>query len=141
MLRTILSSVLATLGAAAVMGSNDSPPLDVLIRNGTVYDGSGGEGRRADVAIRGDRIAGVGDFKDTKAGLTIDATGLAVAPGFINMLSWSTDSLIADGHSQSEIRQGITTQIFGEGFSMGPLNDKLRTFLQSQQIDFKYDMP
>ena len=71
----------------------------------------------------------------------MDAAGLAVAPGFINMLSWSTDSLIVDGRSQSELRQGVTTQIFGEGFSMGPLNDKLRKFLESQQTDFKYEMP
>src|SRR5687767_11891052 len=96
--------------------------FDVLIRNGTVYDGTGGPGRRVDVGVRGDRIAGVGDFAQAKAGLVIDADGLAVAPGFINMLSWSTESLLVDGRSQGEIRQGVTTQIFGEGSSMGPLN-------------------
>src|SRR5215472_14916957 len=78
--------------------------FDVIIRNGTVYDGTGAEPRQADVAIRGDRIAGVGDFKSAKANKVIDAKGLAVAPGFINMLSWSTESLIQDGRSQSEIR-------------------------------------
>jgi N-acyl-D-amino-acid deacylase len=115
--------------------------FDVVIRGGTVYDGSGAEGRRADVGIRGDRIEAVGDLSRAQAARVVDAAGLAVAPGFINMLSWSTDSLIVDGKSQSELRQGITTQIFGEGFSMGPLNDKLRKFFESQQTDFKYEMP
>ncbi len=71
-----------------------------------------------------DRIVGVGDFKTANAKVMVDAKGMAVAPGFINMLSWSTDSLIEDGRSQSEIRQGVTTEIMGEGWSMGPLNDR-----------------
>src|SRR6476619_5373675 len=96
-------------------------PLDVIIRGGTVYDGTGGEGHVTDVAIRGDRIAGVGDFTKASAKKTIDAHGLAVAPGFINMLSWSTESLIQDGRSQSDIRQGVTLEVFGEGESMGTL--------------------
>ena len=95
---------------------------DVIVRGGTVYDGTGAPGRRADVGIRGDRIAAVGDLATARAATTVDATGLAVAPGFINMLSWSTESLLVDGRSQGEIRQGVTTQIFGEGSSMGPLN-------------------
>ena len=140
MLRIIFWSALSVLGAAAVRASNDSPPFDVLIRNGTVYDGSGGEGRHADVAIRGDRIAGVGDFKDASARLIVDATALAVAPGFINMLSWSTESLIADGHSQSEIRQGVTTEIMGEGESMGPVNDRIREKMLREQKDIHYDV-
>lgn len=114
--------------------------FDVLIKNGTVYDGQGGEGRQADVALKGDRIAGVGDFKNAKAGLTIDASGLAVAPGFINMLSWSTESLIADGRSQSEIRQGVTTEIMGEGESMGPVNDAVRAKMLRDQKDIHYDI-
>ncbi|HEY2124092.1 MAG TPA: hypothetical protein VGG94_01410, partial [Chthoniobacterales bacterium] len=92
-----------------------SARFDVIVRGGTVYDGSGDPGRQADVAIRGDRIAGVGDFGNAVAKNVVDASGLAVAPGFINMLSWSTDSLIQDGRSQSEIRQGVTTEIMGEG--------------------------
>ncbi len=115
--------------------------FDVVIKNGTVYDGSGGEGRKADVALRGDRIAGVGDFKDAKARLTIDARGMAVAPGFINMLSWATESLIADGRSQSEIRQGVTTEIMGEGVSMGPVNDRMREKMLREQKDIRYDIP
>src|SRR6266446_6583959 len=89
--------------------------FDVLIKSGTVYDGSGGEAQHVDLAIKGDRIAGLGDFKNAKAKSVIDAKGMAVAPGFINMLSWSTESLIQDGRSQSEIRQGVTTEIMGEG--------------------------
>src|SRR4051812_44577895 len=85
-----------------------SDDFDVIIRNGTVYDGSGGEGRHADVGIKGDRIVRVNDLKDATGAKVIDATGLAVAPGFINMLSWSNESLIQDGRSQSEIRQGVT---------------------------------
>ncbi len=114
--------------------------FDVLIRNGTVYDGTGGPGRRVDVGVRGDRIAGVGDFAQAKAGLVIDADGLAVAPGFINMLSWSTESLLVDGRSQGEIRQGVTTQIFGEGSSMGPLNAAMKKRMVEQMGDIKYQI-
>ncbi len=117
-----------------------SPQFDILIKGGTVYDGSGGEGRVTDVAIRGDRIAGVGDFKNAQAKVGIDARGLAVAPGFINMLSWSTESLIQDGRSQSEIRQGVTTEIMGEGESMGPLNEALKKRALEQQRDIKYEI-
>jgi N-acyl-D-amino-acid deacylase len=114
--------------------------FDVIIKNGTVYDGSGSEGRRVDLAINGDRIGLVRDLGDAKARTMIDAKGLAVAPGFINMLSWSTESLIQDGRSQSEIRQGVTTEIMGEGESMGPVNDRVREFMLKQQADIKYDI-
>ena len=114
--------------------------FDVLIKNGTVYDGSGGEGQKVDVAIKGDRIAGIGDFRTAKAKKVVDAKGLAVAPGFINMLSWSTESLIQDGRSQSEIRQGVTTEIMGEGWSMGPLNDRMKKRILAEQGDIKFDI-
>ena len=114
--------------------------FDTVIVGGTVYDGSGGEGRRADVAMINDRIAGVGDYKDVTGAEIIDAAGMVVAPGFINMLSWSTESLIQDGHSQSEIRQGVTTEIMGEGESMGPVNDRVRESMLRQQTDIKYDI-
>jgi N-acyl-D-aspartate/D-glutamate deacylase len=114
--------------------------FDVIIKGGTVYDGTGSEPRQADVAIRSDRIVGVGDFKAAKAKTVIDAKGLAVAPGFINMLSWSTESLIQDGRSQSEIRQGVTTEIMGEGESMGPVNDRVREHILQTQTDIKYDI-
>src|SRR5438045_8815379 len=115
--------------------------FDLLIKGGTVYDVGGGEGRGVDVTVRGDRIIGVGDFHNASAKKVIDARGLAVAPGFINMLSWSTESLIQDGRSQSEIRQGVTTEIMGEGESMGPVNDRVRQYMLRQQTDIKYDIP
>src|SRR6266481_2519676 len=114
--------------------------FDVIIKGGTVYDGTSAEPRQADVAIRGDRIVGIGDFKTAKAKTVVDAKGLAVAPGFINMLSWSTESLIQDGRSQSEIRQGVTTEIMGEGESMGPVNDRVREHKIREQSDIKYDI-
>jgi N-acyl-D-amino-acid deacylase len=114
--------------------------FDVIIKNGAVYDGSGGEAQHIDLAIKGDRIAGLGDFKNAKAKSVIDAKGMAVAPGFINMLSWSNESLIQDGRSQSEIRQGVTTEIMGEGESMGPLNDRVREHMLKQQSDIKYEI-
>src|SRR3954447_21409543 len=109
--------------------------FDVVIKGGTVYDGTGEKGRVIDVAIRGDRIVALGNFAPDKAKTVIDAKGLAVAPGFINMLSWSTDSLIEDGRSQSEIRQGVTTEIMGEGESMGPVNDRVREHMLRAQSD------
>ena len=125
-----------------VTGESSSPAseFDIVIKNGTVYDGSGSEGRMADVAIRGDRIAAVGHLEKERAKNAIDARGLAVAPGFINMLSWSNESLIQDGRSQSEIRQGVTTEIMGEGESMGPLNEETKRRMIEQQKDIKYDI-
>ncbi|MEP6777504.1 MAG: D-aminoacylase [Chthoniobacterales bacterium] len=114
--------------------------FDVVIKGGAVYDGSGAPARHADVAVRGDRIVGVGDFANAESKAVIDAKGLAVAPGFINMLSWSTFSLIEDGRSQSEIRQGVTTEIMGEGESMGPLNDAMKRRIVDQQTDIKYEI-
>ena len=133
-------TVVLAMSAQKPSSSPTSADFDVIIRDGTVYDGTGAEPRQIDVAIRGDRIAGIGDFKSAKAKTVIDAKGLAVAPGFINMLSWSTDSLIQDGRSQSEIRQGVTTEIMGEGVSMGPVNDRLREFALKQQSDIKYEI-
>ena len=128
--------VIASFGQIA----SADPQFDVIIKGGTVYDGAGGEGRVTDVAIRGDRIAAVGDLANANATITVDARGLAVAPGFINMLSWSTESLIQDGRSQSEIRQGVTTEIMGEGDSMGPLNDRMKERYVREQRDIKYDI-
>jgi N-acyl-D-amino-acid deacylase len=114
--------------------------FDVLIRGGTVYDGSGKPPRRADVGIRDDRIAAVGDLEKATAKVVVDAGGLAVAPGFINMLSWSTDSLIIDGRGQSEIRQGVTTEIMGEGNSWGPVNAAIKKRMKVEQVDLKYEI-
>ena len=94
--------------------------FDLIVRHGTVYDGSGGEPRQADVGIRGDRIAAIGDLSKAHAAREIDAKGMAVSPGFVNMLSWAPDSLYIDGRSLSDIRQGVTLEVFGEGDSLGP---------------------
>jgi N-acyl-D-amino-acid deacylase len=140
LLSALLGAMIVSVVWAPELSATTTQEFDVVIKNGTVYDGSGAEGRQADVALRGDRIAGVGDFKNAKAGLTIDARGLAVAPGFINMLSWSTESLIADGRSQSEIRQGVTTEIMGEGESMGPVNERVREKMLREQKDIHYEI-
>jgi N-acyl-D-amino-acid deacylase len=114
---------------------------DVVIRGGTVYDGSGGDPFAGDVAIAGDAIAAVAPAVAERGRREIDAGGLAVAPGFINMLSWATVSLLQDGRSQSDIRQGVTLEVFGEGSSMGPLNETMRRELLQHQGHIKYDVP
>ena len=139
--RSILGAAfLLSLVTTVTAESPSSVEFDVLIKGGTIYDGTDAPGHTGDVAIRGDRIVSVGDLKGAKAKNTIDAHGLAVAPGFINMLSWSVESLIIDGRSQSEIRQGVTTEIFGEGESMGPVNDRVREHMLSEQTEFKYNI-
>jgi N-acyl-D-amino-acid deacylase len=114
--------------------------FDVVIQNGMVYDGTGRAPKRVDIAIKGDRIVAIGNLRRANARNVVDANGLAVAPGFINMLSWSTESLIADGRSQGELRQGVTTQIMGEGWSMGPLNERLKKQVIAEQDDIKFDI-
>src|SRR5438128_3836277 len=126
-----------SLAAEAKTGGED---FDVLIRGGSIYDGSGNPPQRADVGIKGDRIAAVGDLAKTTAKIVVDANNLAVAPGFINMLSWSTDSLLADGRGQSEIRQGVTTEIMGEGWSWGPVNAAIKKRMKAEQTDIKYEI-
>src|SRR2546430_1177774 len=137
-MRTWLCSLFFTVIIGGGQIASADAPFDIVIKGGTVYDGSGGRGHVADVAIRGDRIAGVGDFAKASAKKIVDARGLAVAPGFINMLSWSNESLIQDGRSQSEIRQGVTTEIMGEGESMGTLNDRMKARIVREQTDIKF---
>jgi len=132
--------VLAVSAASTAGAAEKAGPFDILIRGGTVYDGEGGAPRKADVGIVGDKIEAVGALRGARAKTVIDARGLAVAPGFINMLSWSTESLIADGRSQGEIRQGVTTEIFGEGSSMGPYNEAMKKHETEEQSDIKYDI-
>ena len=114
--------------------------FDVLIRHGLIVDGSGSPPRLGDVAVSRDTIAAVGDLSDAHGRVEIDAHGQAVAPGFINMLSWANETLLIDGRSQSDIRQGVTLEIFGEGDSMGPLNAKMKRTLRAEQGDLKYDV-
>jgi N-acyl-D-amino-acid deacylase len=121
MQRLSLILLLALLGACATTTNT----YDLLIENGTIYDGNGGEPYQADIAVIGDRIVAIGDIAGS-ADAVIDAEGYAVAPGFINMLSWATESLVIDGRSQSDIRQGVTLEVFGEGNSEGPINETMR---------------
>jgi N-acyl-D-amino-acid deacylase len=132
-LRLSLVLVLLSLPLAA-------QEYDVILRGGTIYDGSGGKPYVGDVALQGDRIAKVGDLGKARAKTEIDVKGLAVAPGFINMLSWATDSLIHDGRGQSDIRQGVTLEVMGEGWSVGPLNETMKKESVEQQGDIKYDI-
>lgn len=121
-------------------GCGTPQQYDVVLRGGTVYDGSGGQPFVGDVAIQGDTIAAVGDLHDAKGRKEIDVSGLAVAPGFINMMSWANESLIEDGRSQSDIRQGVTLEVMGEGDSMGPLNEAMKREMVRRQGDITYDV-
>jgi len=127
------ASLLAAAGLLILL-SGCSPfeteQYDLIISNGNIYDGNGGEPYLADIAIKGDRIVAIGEL-DAQATEILDASGLAVAPGFINMLSWATESLVIDGKSQSDIRQGVTLEVFGEGGSGGPLNEVMRAEIES----------
>jgi N-acyl-D-amino-acid deacylase len=107
---------------------------DLLIRGGALYDGRGGPPVEGDVAIVGDSIAAVGSLEDWQGREELDAGGLAVAPGFVNMLSWATESLLEDGRAQSDIRQGVTLEVMGEGFSMGPLTDQMKEEVEAQSL-------
>jgi N-acyl-D-amino-acid deacylase len=107
---------------------------DLLIRNGTIYDGRGAPPFEGDVAIVGDAIASAGRLDGWRGGDELDAAGLAVAPGFVNMLSWATESLLEDGRAQSDIRQGVTLEVMGEGFSMGPLTEQMKEEVAAQSL-------
>jgi N-acyl-D-amino-acid deacylase len=118
-----------------------APEYDIVIHRGTIYDGSGGAPFVGDVAINCDAIVSVGPASENRRGRTdVDAAGLAVAPGFINTLSWAAETLIADGRSQSDIRQGVTLELFGEGWSLGPLNAEMKQLLRERQGDIQYDI-
>lgn len=114
--------------------------VDVLIQNGTVYDGTGAPPYQGTVALKGDKIFYIGPPKFFTAKKIINATDKAVSPGFINMLSWGVETLIEEGKSQSDIRQGVTLEVFGEGMSWGPLNEELKAYMKKNQGDIKYDI-
>jgi N-acyl-D-amino-acid deacylase len=135
-----LTFIAVLIGACASAVAADANYADVIIRGGTVYDGSGKPGRLVDIAIRGDRITAIGNLHGRRAATSIDATGLAVSPGFINMLSWATQSLLLDPKSQSDIRQGVTLEVMGEGDSMGPLNASMKAEILQHQGDYKYSI-
>ena len=129
---------LCALAVATCARSAQNPTYDVVIRGGTIYDGTGAPGVVGDLAIDDDRIEAIGNVGSGRGALEIDAAGMAVAPGFINMLSWADESLIADGRGQSDIRQGVTLEVFGEGGSMGPMNDAMKKENVEAQGDIKY---
>ncbi len=135
--RLLLPVLILLLGACSP-AEND---YDIILRGGTIYDGLGNEPVVGDIAISGDTIAAIGDLGKFKGKLEYDVRGKAVAPGFINMLSWSTESLIEDGRGMSDILQGVTLEVMGEGFSMGPLNAAMKKEAQARQGDIKYDIP
>jgi N-acyl-D-amino-acid deacylase len=130
-----IGSILLFAGACATA----PPTYDVVIRNGTIYDGSGGYGIGGDLAIRGDRIAAIGILPG-RGKVEIDAHGMAIAPGFINVMSQAQESLIIDGRGMSDLKQGVTTEIFGEGESMGPLSPAMKDEFRQYQGDLKYDV-
>jgi N-acyl-D-amino-acid deacylase len=132
--RLIIAVLLVT-----VAGCSRPPHYDVIIRHGTVIDGSGAPGAVADIAIQGQRIAAIGALESATAASDVDARGLTVAPGFINMLSHSETSLIADGRSLGELRQGVTLEVFGEG-SMGPMNERMKQEAKARQSDITFDI-
>jgi N-acyl-D-amino-acid deacylase len=119
----------------------DPLAYDLILRNGTLFDGSGAPGVVGDLALQGRVIAALGELHSARGRQELDVSGLAVAPGFINMLSWATESLIADGRSQSDIRQGVTLEVMGEGFSFGPLTEQMKAVMLAEQGDIKYDVP
>jgi N-acyl-D-amino-acid deacylase len=133
-----MKNILAVLVAATLISCGGKQKFDTIIRGGTVYDGNGHEPFVADIGINADTIAFIGDLSNATAKLELDAKGKAIAPGFINMLSWANESLIQDGRSQSDIRQGVTLEVMGEGYSMGPLNPKMKKEMQAGQGDIKY---
>ena len=149
-MKKLFADLLLPLGLCLMVSSCVSPAQkldtgdvvhDIVIQNGTIYDGSGGAPFVGTVAIRGDRISHVGAPDALRGRTIIDADGLAVSPGFINMLSWTATALFRDGKSQGDIRQGVTLEVLGEGSSLGPLNERMRRAWLDRQSEIKYDIP
>lgn len=138
-MQRVTSFFYAVILAVSAAGVGFSKTYDVVIASGRIYDGSGGPSYLADVGIKDGYIAAIGQLQPD-AELVVDANGLAVAPGFINMLSWATESLIEDGRSQSDIRQGVTLEVMGEGSSMGPLNEAMKRDMRESQGDVKFSV-
>ena len=124
-----------------IISCSEGPKVDVVIENGIIYEGTGNSPFKGSVAIKGEKIVYVGSPKSFQATTIIDATDQAVSPGFINMLSWGVETLIEDGKSQSDIRQGVTLEVFGEGMSWGPLNEQMKVDLLKKQGDIQYEIP
>jgi len=148
--KTFVTAVLVTACGASLLaacqathrGEADpqSQHADLVVRNGLIYDGSGNPPVKGDVAVAGGRIIAVGKLDHLRPRQEVDAQGLAVAPGFINMLSWATESLIQDGRALSDVKQGVTLEVMGEGWSMGPLNAKMKQEMKKAQGDIRFDV-
>lgn len=123
-----------------ITSCQQSPDFDVIIKGGIIYDGTGSQPFIGDIAIKGDTIATIGNLKEFTGHEEWYAKGLAVSPGFINMLSWATETLMVDGRSESDIRQGVTLEVFGEGWSMGPLNEQMKKEVARGQNDYTFDI-
>ena len=136
-LAALAATAIFTLAVAAC---TQPTSYDLILRGGAIYDGSGAKPYIGDIGFNGDTIVAMGDLGNAVAEKQIDVSGLAVAPGFINMMSWANESLIEDGRSQSDIRQGVTLEIMGEGESMGPLNDEMKAAMVRLQSDIQYDI-
>jgi N-acyl-D-amino-acid deacylase len=136
----LLGALACSMCGCVSQDGKGTAEYDVIVRDGLIYDGNGSSPYRGAVAFNGDTIAAIGDLSNARGRLEISARGLAVAPGFVNMLSWATESLLHDGRSQSDIRQGVTLEIMGEGESMGPLNAAMKKDMVAQQGDVKYDV-
>lgn len=134
----VIAKIVLCLGLVGAVSAAEQ--VDLLIENGVIYDGSGGNPVKGSVAVRDGRVLAVGKLTDYRAKQTLDAKGLAVAPGFINTLSWATESLIHDGRAMSDIKQGVTLEIFGEGTSMGPVNATIKDEMLKTQGDIRYDI-
>ena len=133
----LLGALWVVFSASCSLGGSE---YDLIIRGGTVYDGLGGQPFVADIGVTRQRVVSIGDLGGDSAALEVDATGLAVAPGFINMLSWANRSLIEDGRGMSNIKQGVTLEVMGEGSSMGPLNDDMKAEALERQGDLKFSI-
>ena len=134
------STALVAALLVLVTGCEPAPTADVILRGGTIYDGSGSAPIVGDVAIQGDSVVAVGDLEDWTADTEVDVTGKAVAPGFINMLSWATETLLEDPRGLSDLMQGVTLEVFGEGGSMGPVNDAMKQEMVQSQGDIRFDV-
>src|SRR5262245_36177989 len=131
-------ALLACLPALGGCETTSGAEFDLVLRGGVLYDGSGAPPIAGDLAIRGDVIAAVGALGSARGREEMDVRGLAAAPGFLKLLSWATEWLFEDGRSQSDLRQGVTLEVFGEGTSMGPVNDAMKREMVEQQGDVKY---
>jgi N-acyl-D-amino-acid deacylase len=131
---------LLLLSAMTLLRCTPSSDYDLIIRNAAIYDGSGRPPVQGDLGVKGDTIAAIGDLSKSHGVVEVDAKGLALSPGFVNMLSWATETLFEDGRAQSDLRQGVTLEVMGEGWSMGPLNDAMKKGMVDEQGDLRFDV-